>query len=672
MDRLLEVPMDKKYDIHKLIASENIAEMLSDNDLAKIGANAKQGFDDDNQSRASWLEKNEEWMKLATQVHEAKNFPWPQAASVKYPLITLAAIQFHARAYPNLVPRAKLVRARVVGRDPNGEKVKRALRISKHMSWQLLQKMKAWEPEMDKTLLIVPITGCVFKKTYYDPIKEQPKSEIILPNDLVVDYNTKTLDEANRVTQILRLNSNDIHSYQAAGLFLDIDISPTHGTLVKAPVSGNQVPKYDPDIGTIDILEQHSWIDLDGDGYKEPYIITLDYASGRVLRIVARYREDNVFVSDKQEVIYIEPIKYFTKFSFIPSPDGGFYDVGFGILLGPLNNTSNTIINQLLDAGTLSNTQGGFLGRGLRLKEGITRFRPGEWKTVNASGNDIRKSVFPLPVREPSGVMFNLLSLLLDAGQRLSSTVDIMVGETPGQNTPATTTLAAIEQGSKVFTAIYKRLYKSLQYEFEKIFNLNYLHLNEEEYFTVLDEGDQMTVESIGVDDYNPNDFDVVPGADPAVAADSMKLAKAQALMELLPMGVINPQETVKRILEAQDHDNIEALIQPPPPPPPDPNLEFEQMKFEQETRFKEMELDIKAKLAEIQRIQVLAQLDKVEAEKELDMAKAHKERSQGATNLHGIVQSVGEKENAIQQQAEEQARMVGPSGDQGTGNPPA
>lgn len=647
------IQIEEPLELEELISSDNIASILEDNDLTTIGQWCKDNYDLDLKSRQGWIDDNEQWMKLATQVFEQKNSPWPGASSVKYPLITLAAIQFHARAYPALVPSRNIVKTIVKGEDSQGIKAERARRIASHMSWQLLEDMSSWEVETDKALLAIPIIGCIFKKTYYDPIRNKNKSETILPRDFVVDYWTRDLEEANRVTHIIEMTDNEIHSHQMTGLFLDLDLS---SSTVKPSqlVQGNVTQPQSDTVGIKSILEQHTWIDLDGDGYAEPYIVTLHEETGKVLRIRARYSEERVFVNSDNQVIYIEPINYFTKYSFIPNPDGGFYDIGFGTLLGPLNNSANTIINQLIDAGTLSNTQGGFIGRGLRIREGTLRFRPNEWKVVNASGNDLARSIYPLPVREPSQVLFSLLSFLLNAGQQISSTVDIMVGETPGQNTPATTTMAAIEQGSKIFTAIYKRLRVGLGKEFKKLYYLNSIYLDTEEYFTVLD-GDNTNTETIGLADYNTKDHDVIPSADPSVASEVSRMAKARSLLELLNLGTINPLEVTKRLLEVQEQPNIEALLQmppPPPPPPPDPSIEIDtikaetdRMRAENEAKFKELELEIKrqanqrefeikAKEAEIERIRLMMDLDRRNDESALSAAKTLHETAKGTTQL--------------------------------------
>ena len=225
------------------------------------------------------------------------------------------------------------------------------------------------------------------------------------------------------------------------------------------------------------MIEQHLYLDLDGDGYQEPYVAIVHKASKQLLRLVPRFFTSSIEFSKDDKILSIKAEQYFTKYPFIPSPDGGFYDLGFGVLLGPLNSSINTIINQLIDAGTMANTAGGFLGRGIKIKGGNSSFAPNEWKPVESSGDDLRKSIVPLPVREPSQVLFTLLSLLINYGERIGGSVDILVGQNPGQNTPAETSRTMAEQGMKIFSGIFKRTYRSLRDEFRKQYRLNHLYL---------------------------------------------------------------------------------------------------------------------------------------------------------------------------------------------------
>jgi len=417
------------------ISEDNIADGMDEQELALIGRGVVEGYKRDLDTRSEWEERLEESLKLAAQVTEAKSFPWEGAANVKYPLLTTAALQFASRAYPALVPGPNLVKGRVIGFDEDGSKMEKAIRIGKHMSYQLMEEMEDWEEDMDKLCIIIPIVGCAFKKTYYSPLKDQNISELVLAQDLIVDYYAKSLEDATRITHRLYFTERDVVERQLSGAYLRADLSPA-----SAPDTDDAHDEInglnqseDDDSTPYTILEQHGYLDLDEDGYSEPYIITVELESEKVLRIVPRFDAEGI-VNVEGQVVKINPVHYFTKFSFIPNPDGGFYDIGFGTLLGPINNTIDSSINQLLDAGTLSNLPSGFLGRGIRLKGGNYRFTPGEWKFVNSTGDDLRKGIVPLPVNAPDAVVFQLLGLMIQSGERLSSTVDSMVGENPGQN----------------------------------------------------------------------------------------------------------------------------------------------------------------------------------------------------------------------------------------------
>jgi len=491
------------------------------------------------------------------------------------------------------------VKGRVIGYDQDGSKLERAIRIGKHMSYQLLEQMEDWEEEMDKLCLTLPILGCVFKKTYYNPVKGVNVSEVIFPEDLVINYYSPTIEKSERITHVLQLTDNDIYERTTSGLYLDVDINKSSMDAEEIDRDrGLNEPSRDDDTLPFNILEQHCLLDLDGDGYKEPYIVTVHEDSEQVLRIIPRFTvEDLKYGEVGTDLIRIEPIQYFTKYGFIPSPDGSIYDLGFGTLLGPLNDTINTLINQLLDAGTMSNQGGGFISKGVRIKGGNKKFEPGEWKQVESYGDDLRKGLVPLPIKEPSNVLFTLLNTMVDSGERLSSVTEMMSGEIPGQNTKATVALAAIEQGMKVFNAIYKRIYRSMKKEFRKMYALNKVNLELQQYFTILDVG-QETASQISVIDYRMDETDVIPYADASVATEEQKLAKLGALQELLQLGTINPQEYTRRFLEATDQPNIEVLLQVEAPPP-DPKVELEKAKFQDESARAWRQLEIDAMVAE-------------------------------------------------------------------------
>jgi len=579
------------FKLEEAIDSINIAEDLDKEELLKIGNAVAEGFDNDLASRKPWEKDLEDWTKLALQISDVKTFPWQGAANIKYPLLATAAMQFAARAYPTLVPSdGKVVKCKVVGSDPTGEKAARAKRISTHMSYQVLEEMPDWEEDMDKLLIALPIAGTCFKKTYWDAGKQRNCSKLVLPKYLVVNYNTRSLEEAERITEVVTLTRRNIKERQNQGIYLDVELPDPDGSDVISNTGVNkafQRETTEDSTTPYTVLEQHTYLDLDEDGYSEPYIVTIEEQSKKVLRIVARYTAEDVIISaENSKVISINPTQYYTKYGFIPNPDGGFYDIGFGRLLGPINNSANTIINQLVDAGSLSNLQAGFIGKGLRIKMGQANFQPGEWKAVNAVGDDLKKQIFPLPVREPSQVLFNLLDLLLKSGKELASVAEIFVGKMPGQNTPATTTMATIEQGMKVFTAVYKRVYRSLAKEFRKLYKLNKTYMNPEEYLDVLDE-------AVPQSDYLGNENDVIPGADPTAVSSQEKQAKVQALMQLLQLGTIDPMAVTKLYLEAHEIANAETYMKQPQQPQPDPKMQEMQMKAQLEQQKAQMGMQV-------------------------------------------------------------------------------
>jgi len=434
-----------------------------------------------------------------------------------------------------------------------------------------------------------------------------------------------------------------------------------------------------------EIIEQHCYYDLDDDGYAEPYIVTFHRQTRKILRISARYDENTMLFNDDGSLAGIEPIQYYTKFGFIPSPDGGFYDIGFGMLLGPLNESVNTLINQLTDAGTLNNLQSGFIGKGLRLRMGDMRFMPGQWQAVNAVGDDLKKQIFPLPTKEPSPVLFQLMGTLITSGKELASVAEIFTGKMPGQNTPATTTMATVEQGMKVFTAIYKRIYRSLAEEFCKLFKLNATYLDPQTYSAVVNE-------PIGPDDFDDTTYRVIPAADPNAVSAQEKLSKAQGLLELLPIGVLDPIQVITRVLQAQEQPNYEKLFNQDvqqtgqmPPPPPDPKVQELQMKMQaqqQELGLKSaqqqqsMELESRDKQQQMQmqqqehqqKMQITQQEAQMNAQVEMHGAQAkiaaqqsmdhQKLQQQQQTHQQGLVQQA-ESHKVNLQQTKEKASLV-------------
>lgn len=562
-------------ELKKYLESNNLLKGLDDETKQKIANQVSEGYEYDLNSRAKWEQNLQEWTNLALQVREDKSWPWPKASNVKYPLLSIASMQFNARAYPSLIPATgDIVKCSVIGADPQQVKLEQAKRVSKFMSFQLLHEMKNWEEDMDRMLIMLPIVGTIFKKTYYNSVLGHNVSELVLPKNLVVNYWAKSLGTAERISELILLNKRQIKERQMSEIYSDVELGDPQPVIQQ----NQPVAVIQDDTMPYEIIEQHTFFDLDKDGYAEPYIITFERSSKTLLRMVARFDEDTMYLSEDGKLQKIDPIQYYTKFSFIPNPDGGFYDIGFGVLLGPLNESVNTLINQLIDAGTINNLQGGFLGKGLKLKMGDSGWTPGEWKTVQTASDDLRKQIVPLPAKEPSEVLFQLMGTLITSGKELASVAEIFVGKMPGQNTPATTTMATIEQGMKVFTAVYKRLYRALSEEYKKLFDLNRVYLDNDKYVAVLDQ-------PVTVDDFNRKLYDVCPNADPSTPTQTEKLMKAQALLELLPIGILDPLAVVMRVLDAQEQPNIEQLLNAQIretgqfTPPPDPKLQEMEMK---------------------------------------------------------------------------------------------
>lgn len=623
------------------IRETNIADSLDEKLLGEIGEAVVEGYNTDLASRQEWVDKVDSYLKLASQVVEEKSYPWPKAANVKYPLLTEASTQFASRAYPALVPSHNVVRGRVVGFDETGEKEKKAIRIGKHMSYQLLEEMEEWEEDMDKLCNVLPIVGCAFKKTYYSGLKKRNVSELVMPKDLVVNYWAKNLEDCERKTHVLELSENQIQERVLAGIFREVELGTPSKEINRSTsneIQGTSNPRND-DTKPFAILECHTWWDLDDDGYKEPYIITVLEDTKDVLRIVARYDMESIEADNNGKVLRIQATEYFTKFGFIPNPDGGFYDVGFGQLLGPINHTIDTTINQLLDAGTLSTLPSGFLARGIRLKKGESRIVPGEWKTVNSTGDDLRKGIVPLPIKEPSSTLFALLGLMINSGEKLAGTLDSLVGENPGQNQKATTTLAVIEQGMKVFNSIYKRLHRSLKREYKRLYALNKIYLPKESYFTVLDPMNE-TQEQIFRSDYEENVADVIPSSDPNIATEEQRLAKAMGLFDLIALGTINPVEATRRILEAQNQYGIEQLMTVQDQgPPPELQLEMTKAADESDRKWAELELEaakVRAQVAQSMALamKAMAEADRADASVKIDQYKADLDRVMGEADI--------------------------------------
>lgn len=621
--------MDNAIDL--ALAQANLAKSLDDEQRNKIASDVIQMYEQDEQSREPWLKQNEEWMKLALQVVEKKTFPWDNASNVKYPLLTIAALQFSSRAYPALVNSKDIVKAKVFGSDPTGELAAKSNAISRHMSYQLLYEVDGWESDMDKICYILPIIGTCFKKIYYDPVAKKNCSELVLPKDLVVNYWAKDLASA-RKTHKLYYTANRIQELINSEYYLDVKETRDPGSIMRTENS-DLVSKQVVSITGDDkltprlVLEQHTWLDLDEDGYAEPYIVTVDKESGKLLRIGARFRSKDV-KRNGDKLLAITPCEYFVKYVFLPNTDGGFYGVGFGLLLGGINEALNTLINQLIDSGTLNNLQAGFMSKGIRINKGPMKVGPGEWIPVNNFGDDLRKGIFPLPTKEPSPVLFNLLGILASTGKEIASVSEVFTGKFPGQNTPASTTSAVIEEGMKVFTSIHKRIHATVGQEFRLFYKNNQVYMPQRVEFTlplagqaeqqnyVVRQEDYSQMPLQGEAPQGDPFISVILASDPSMINDSQKVLKVQQLMEIQGnLGTLNPIEITKVAMDNIDVENKEALMTPPPPSTP-PEIELKQAELKEIKRSNQVN-------EQLEYMKLMSESRKRESEVVLNFAKA-------------------------------------------------
>lgn len=628
----------------ELTAQPDLTGRFDKETLNNLGQRVVVGYDQDLISRSKWEKRSEAAFSLALQQQEAKSFPWVDASNVKFPLVTIAAVHWHSRAYPLLLHGPDIVKARVVVPDPEGKIREAATRVGQYMSYQLLEDSPSWEPEMDRALLQVPIVGCAFKKVYYSPGEGRNVSELVSARDFVINYWAKSIPTAQRKTHRIYLHRNDIYSRVRSGLFRNCLEDAWYtgasrpkeipGQARRDARTGTAAPQTPDETTPFLFLEQHVRMDLDGDGYAEPYIITVEAASGTVCRILTNFDWESIHwtgASGKSNILRIREDNYFVKIPFIPQPDGGFYDMGFGTLLGPLNASVDSLINQLIDAGTVANTSGGFLGRGVKIRGGEVTFRPFGWQRVDSTGEDLSKGIFPFPVREPSQVLLSLLSILIDYTNRISGSTDIMVGENPGQNTPAETTRSMVEQGSKINSAIFKRVWQAMREEFQLLFLLNKRHTPS----TVLQFGEGSGW--ITKEDFNLPEEAIRPAADPNLASDTTRAQQAMTVKQAAATTPGYDKDEVELLfLRAFRVENIEKIFPGSKkiPPVPHPKVMIEQMKLQGKAATDASRLKEKA-------IQIMADREKTTAEIELIKAE-----------IAAIISEIGEVRAAQQVKA--------------------
>ena len=549
----------------------NLVEALDHDELIRIGGDTVREWKYDKDSRKDWEDTARKALKLASQKVEPKNTPWPNASNVHYPTLTVASIQFAARAYPALVKGDEVLQAKVVGADILGLKGQRAQRLSTFANDQIIYECEEWEPGTDALLHALPIIGAGFRKVSWDPVLGRPRMDFASAMDVYAPADAPTFEQAPRLSQRF-----DRYPFQIK-------------QLMKAKVWAPFEYELDSDDTQkpCEFIEQHRYLDLDGDGLDEPYIVTVETKNERVVRIDPAFDPNDIRIGQSGQTEAVTRMLPWVDYGFLPDPEGGLYGIGFGKLLETLQDTIDACLNQMMDAGKLANAPGGFVGQGLNLRAGTYAIEPGKFKTVNASGQSIRDSVFMPDFKGPNPVLFQLLDLLLAAAKDITSVKDVLTGEAPGTQ-PATSTLALIEQGMAVFTAIYKRIYRSLRKEYRLLFRLNARYLPPERYKAVLDQPlrppqlppnappmppeAQQELEAelqkgVSPKDFENADYDIRPIADPSAVTQMQQLARAEFLMRFKGDPTVNQQEINRRVFEAARIEDPKALQQVPENP---------------------------------------------------------------------------------------------------------
>ena len=608
--------LDPQEFVMRVTQGGNLAGDLEQKTLDEIAQKAVQDFDRDKESMADWLQDMEEAIDLAALVKEQKTYPFNGAANIKYPLVTTAALQFNARAYPAIVPSADLVKVKVWGPDPQGQKAARGARVAPFMTWQLMSEMQEWERETDKLLMVLPIVGDMFRKVWHDG--ERPRCKLIDPGKFIVNANAQNIVDAPRCSEEVELYPHEIEERVNSGWFVEFDYE-------NAGQDEDEPHTF---------IEMHMRHDLDEDGYPEPYIATVHKERQTLVRLVADFGpEDVTFQTEARPVevvmntpvgpvpsmqmqevpVGIEKIRrssYFVHYQFMPGMRPGLFGTGLGLLLKDISETVNTTFNQLIDAGHFASLGGGFIGSEFRIRGGSQGHRPGEYRMVNARGSDIKSAIVEKTFPGPDGTLFQMLGMLIEAGREISSTKDILSGDGRGAaNMPATTAMALIEQGMKVFTASYKRIFRSLKHEFRLLANINAVTLNPQKYAAFLEQ------EADPRADFGAMDMDIEPVADPNAVTKTQEMARAQLLMELAQGGMLDPTAATMRILEAASIDDIQELL-----PQPDPAQQQMQMQMAQ------MDMALRQ-----------AQVAQAQADIEETIAKIGKLRADAAETMAGV-----------------------------------
>jgi len=550
--------------------NDNLAEFLGEDYLGEISSDLRASYEDDMESRSEWEETYTKGLDQLGVKYEERSQPFEGASGVTHPLISESVTQFQAQAYKELLPAGGPVQTQVLGMQ-DAAREEQASRVKDFMNYQIMEVMEEFDPDMDQLLFYLPLSGSCFKKIYFDEAKQRAVSKFVPAQDLVVSYAASDLHTAARVTHVLRMDANELRKMQIAGFYRDVEVSKydEEEDEVRQKINSIQGTSkgYTDEVYTI--LEMHVALDLEGfedmspdgepTGIALPYIVTIDEGSGKILSIRRNF-EENADLAKKQQ--------YFVHYKFMPGL--GFYGFGLIHMIGGLGRAATSILRQLIDAGTLANLPAGFKARGVRVRNDDEPLQPGEWRDIDAPGGNIRDAIIPLPYKEPSATLGQLLGTLVENGRRFVSLADQQTSNM-NQEAPVGTTVALLERGMKVMSAIHKRLHYSQKNEFRVLARIFRDNLPQEYPYDVA--GGDRTVMAADFD----GRVDVIPVSDPNIFSMAQRVTLAQTQLQLAQSNpqVHNLHAAFRRMYQALEVQNIDEILPPPPQPQPlDPLIE--------------------------------------------------------------------------------------------------
>ena len=543
---------------------DNLAEFLDEDYLGEISSDLRASFEDDMESRSEWEETYTKGLDQLGVKYEERTVPFEGASGVTHPLIAESVTQFQAQAYKELLPAGGPVQTQVLGMQ-DAAREEQASRVKDFMNYQIMEVMEEFDPDMDQLLFYLPLSGSCFKKIYFDEAKQRAVAKFVPAQDLVVSYAASDLQTAARVTHVLRMDANELRKMQIAGFYRDVEVSKYDEDEDEVRKKVNELQgtskTYTDEVFTV--LEMH--VDLDLENFEDmspegeptgialPYIVTIDEGSGKVLSIRRNFEEDAGLAKKQQ---------YFVHYKFMPGL--GFYGFGLIHMIGGLGRAATSILRQLIDAGTLANLPAGFKARGVRVRNDDEPLQPGEWRDIDAPGGNIRDAIIPLPYKEPSATLGQLLGMLVDNGRRFVSLAD-QQSSNMNQEAPVGTTVALLERGMKVMSAIHKRLHYAQKNEFRVLARIFRDNLPQEYPYDVA--GGDRTVMAADFD----GRVDVIPVSDPNIFSMAQRVTLAQTQLQLAQSNpqVHNLHAAFRRMYQALEVQNIDEILPPPPQPQP-------------------------------------------------------------------------------------------------------